>query len=162
MPDTVICDTSPLFYLHRAKCLNLLEKLYHEVTVPRAVADELKEGGKHGVDVPDVREFGWMKIKKVGVPAQIKLIPDLGKGESEVLALGLTQNNHKLILDDKLAREIAKLQKLNFTGTAGVLLRSKTEGYIDDVSVILKRLIENGFFLKDELQLKILKLAGEA
>ena len=60
MPDTVICDTSPLFYLHRAGCLELLEKLYHVITVPQAVADELKEGRMQGMDVPDVRKFGWM------------------------------------------------------------------------------------------------------
>jgi len=161
MPDTVICDTSPLFYLHRAGCLELLEKLYNVITVPQAVAEELKEGRMQGMDVPDVRKFGWMKIKKVGVPAHIKLIPDLGKGESEVLAIGLEEKNHKLILDDKLAREIAKLHKLSFTGTAGVLLRSKNEGYLEEVSVILKRLKEKGFFLRDEIYIEILKLAGE-
>lgn len=161
MPDTVICDTSPLLYLHQVECLELLEKLYGEVTIPYSVAEELKEGGMQGVDVPDVHKFGWMKIKRVGVPAQIKLIPDLGKGELEVLAIGLNEKNHKLILDDKLAREIAKLQNLSFTGTAGVLLRSKNEGHLEEVRAILKRLKENGFFLKDELQLEILKLAGE-
>lgn len=161
MPETVICDTSPLFYLHRVGCLELLKKLYREITVPRAVLEELKEGREKGIDVPDIHKFGWMKVKKASVPAHIKLIPDLGMGESEALALGLNEKHHKLILDDKLAREIAKLHKLSFTGTAGVLLRLKEEGYLEEINGILKRLKENGFFLRDELHFKILKLAGE-
>ena len=36
-----------------------------------------------------------------------------------MLTIGLKKKDHKLILDDKLAREIAKLYKLTFTGTAG-------------------------------------------
>lgn len=161
MPETIICDTSPLFYLHRVGCLGLLEKLYHEIIVPRAVLEELKDGELQGMDVPDIHRFEWMNIKKVGIPEHIKLIPDLGTGESEVLALALNEKNHKLILDDKLAREIAKLHKLSFTGTAGVLLRSKKEGFLEEVNVILNQLKEKGFFLKDELHVKILKLARE-
>jgi predicted nucleic acid-binding protein len=34
MPETVIVDTSPLFYLYRVNCLNILEKLYSTVTIP--------------------------------------------------------------------------------------------------------------------------------
>ena len=79
MPETVVCDTSPLFYLHRAGCLELLEKLYHEITVPGAVVDELNEGSQKGIDVPDIRKFNWIKVKRVQVPAPINLIPDLGK-----------------------------------------------------------------------------------
>ena len=37
MPDLVICDTSPLFYLHRLRHLSLLQNLYHRILVPEAV-----------------------------------------------------------------------------------------------------------------------------
>jgi predicted nucleic acid-binding protein len=57
VPDLVISDTSPLFYLHRLRCLDLLQKLYQWITVPQAVADELKEGGNQSEDVPNIREY---------------------------------------------------------------------------------------------------------
>jgi uncharacterized protein len=41
MPDIVVCDTSPLFYLHRTGYLELLRKLYGEIVVPQAVVAEL-------------------------------------------------------------------------------------------------------------------------
>lgn len=44
MPDQVICDTSPLFYLHRLRHLSLLQKLYHRILVPEAVVAELHAG----------------------------------------------------------------------------------------------------------------------
>ncbi len=100
-----------------------MRKLYDEIIVPNAVIEELAEGKKQGEDVPEINKYQWIKVKKIQVPSQIKLVPDLGKGESEVLALGLDEKQHLLIIDDKLARKIASLQNLKFTGTAGVLLR---------------------------------------
>lgn len=57
MPDVVIVNTSPLFYLHRLGCLNILEKLYGEIVIPGAVVDELNEGKKVGEDVPEITNY---------------------------------------------------------------------------------------------------------
>jgi predicted nucleic acid-binding protein len=62
MPDIVIPDTSPLYYLHRAGALELLRKLYGKVTVPRAVIKELGEGKKQGEDVPDLKKRKGLTI----------------------------------------------------------------------------------------------------
>lgn len=37
MHRKVIVNTSPLFYLHRVKCIEHLEKLYGEIIIPEAV-----------------------------------------------------------------------------------------------------------------------------
>jgi len=42
MPDIVIVNTSPIFYLHRVQQLELFNKLYKTVTVPIAVVKELE------------------------------------------------------------------------------------------------------------------------
>jgi predicted nucleic acid-binding protein len=34
MPDLVISNSSPLFYLHRLRHLDLLQKLYQRIVVP--------------------------------------------------------------------------------------------------------------------------------
>jgi uncharacterized protein len=53
MPDLVISNTSPLFYLHRLRHLNLLQKLYQRIIVPEPVVDELNAGRDLGEDVPN-------------------------------------------------------------------------------------------------------------
>lgn len=89
MHEVIVSNTTPIFYLHRVGYLELLRKLYDEIIVPDAVIEELEEGRKQGEDVPEINKYQWINVKKIQVPSQIKLIPDLGKGESEVLALGL-------------------------------------------------------------------------
>jgi len=54
MPERLtISNTSPLLYLNLINQLELLPKIYQTVTVPQAVVDELAEGAKQGVRVPD-------------------------------------------------------------------------------------------------------------
>ena len=66
-----------------------------------------------------------------------------------------------LIIDDALARKIANLQQIKFTGTAGVLLRAKKEGYIKGLKSIIDKLKETGFYISDKLIVEILKSSGE-
>lgn len=158
---TVIVNTSPLFYLHRAGCLDCLEKLYGEIVIPEAVALELEEGRRIGEDVPVIKNYRWIKVRKVTIPAFIKIISDLGRGEAEVLALGCEEKEPLLIIDDSLARRIAKLQAFKFTGTAGVLLKAKKEGHIAEIKPLIEKLREAGFYLADKLIADILKMSGE-
>jgi predicted nucleic acid-binding protein len=161
MPKVVISNTSPIFYLHRLGYLELLERLYGEILIPYAVLEELKEGERTGEDVPDIGEYKWIKLRNVAVPSSIKTIPDLGKGEAEVLALGLEEKEHLLIIDDSLARKIAKLQSLKFTGTAGILVKAKEKGLINELKPILDLLKDKRFFLREKVIADILKLSGE-
>lgn len=162
MHRIVFANTSPIFYLGKLDYLELLERLYGEVIIPYAVLEELEEGKKADEDVPEISKYKWIKVRRISVPSHINLIPDLGKGEAEVLSLGLEETQHLLIIDDKLARQIAKLQSLKFTGTAGVLLNAKKEGLINEIKPILNRLHDVGFFLRKKLIDDILKLSGEA
>lgn len=162
MHRMVISNTSPIFYLHQLGYLELLKKLYRGVVIPYAVLEELEEGRKAGENVPDVHKYEWIKIRHISVPSHIRIIPDLGKGEAEALALALEEKQHLLIIDDTLARRIAKLHSLKFTGTAGILPKAKKKGLINEVKPILNRLKDCGFFLREELIADILKLSEEA
>lgn len=161
MPDVVIVNTSPLFYLHRLGCLNILEKLYGEIVIPGAVVDELNEGKKVGEDVPEITNYKWIKVKDVTIPAFIKIISDLGQGEAEILALACEEKKPLVIIDDEIARKIAKLQGIKLTGTAGVLLKAKTNNYIPEIKPVLEKLREVGFYLSDRVIAEVLKISGE-
>jgi predicted nucleic acid-binding protein len=161
MPDLVISNTSPLFYLHRLRHLNLLQKLYQQIIVPEAVVDELNAGRDLGQDVPNVKDYDWIEVRPVPAPELVKLITDLGAGEAQVLTLAIGEPGSLVILDDRLAREVARMRNIRITGTAGVLLKAKQEGHISAVAPLLNRLIELDFRLSDDVKARILMLAQE-
>lgn len=161
MPDLVISNTSPLFYLYQLGYLNLLRKLYERIVVPEAVVAELEAGRDQGEDVPDVTDYDWIEVRSIHVPKLVSLITDLGAGESQVLALALEEPDCLVILDDYLAREVASLQSLRITGTAGVILKAKREGYLPAVATLLDKLIQLDFRLSEAVKARILKLAQE-
>jgi len=161
MPEITIVNTSPIFYLHRLGLLEILNKLYGDITIPEAVKNELKKGYVQGEDVPELENYPWIQIMNVGMPEYLNLIVDLGLGESEVLAIATNHPTALVILDDKLARRIAEMQKFRLTGTAGVLLRSKEKGLIPALKPVIEKLLSLNFRLKPDLVKTILELAGE-
>ncbi len=156
-----ICDTSPIQYLHQIGLLDLLGKFYSEVVGPPAVVAELDRSREIGIDLPDIRELPWMKLRSAG-PTTISLpMADLGAGEREVLALGIQFPETLLILDERLAREHAQALHLTFTGTLGILLRAKAEGHVVNIELFLERLTLRGFRLSAKTHAAVLRLAGE-
>jgi predicted nucleic acid-binding protein len=141
--------------------LDLLQKLYQRIIVPEAVVSELKAGRDQGEDTPQVTDYDWIEVQAVRVPHLIRLITDLGAGEAEVLTLALEEPHSLVILDDRLARAVAKLQNLRLTGTAGVLLKSKQEGHLSAVAPLLDTLTQLGFRLSETVKTSILRLAQE-
>lgn len=65
MPDLVISNTSPLFYLHRLGHLDLLRKLYGHIVVPEAVVTELEAGRRQGEHVADITDYDWIEPHSV-------------------------------------------------------------------------------------------------
>lgn len=87
---------------------------------------------------------------------------DLGPGESEVIALGLAHPGSLALLDDRLARRIAAVSGLTHTGTLGVLLKAKSAGLLDAVRPVLDNLRSHGMRIHDDLERRILQMAGES
>ncbi|MEG3437523.1 DUF3368 domain-containing protein [Pannus brasiliensis CCIBt3594] len=162
MPDSpVIVNTSPLLYLHQIGRLNLLQRLYSEILTPLAVVGELEIGKNQGIDVPDIQSLDWIAITPVRSPELIPAIIDLGQGEAEVLALGLEKVRSLLIFDDQLARRIANLYQLKYTGTLGVLVKAKKLGYLPSIAPVIDELRQRGMWLTDRIVEDVLRLAGE-
>jgi predicted nucleic acid-binding protein len=163
MPEQrTICNTSPLLYLHQIDRLNLLKQLYKTVLFPPAVEAELSAGAEQGINVPRLSSYPWLKRVSLVSDASIPLVTDLGRGEAEVIALGLEHPGSRLILDDTLARRIAQLNQLQFTGTVGVIVRAKRVGLVAAVSPIVSQLRKSGLWLSDSLIAEVLRQAGEA
>lgn len=160
-PSAVITNTSPLLYLHQVGYLNILQQLYRAVLIPPAVRQELEEGRRKGLDVPDVNSLAWLHIRPVASAILVPAVVDLGQGEAEVLALGLEIPESLLILDDQLARRIADLHALRYTGTLGVLVKTKQAGHLSSVHAVITALREKGMWLSDAIVEETLRLSGE-
>ncbi len=160
MPE-VVCNTSPIQYLYQLGALDLLPRLVGRVIFPVAVVDELAAGRAAGVALPDPTQLEWAQIRHPISERAVRLVTDLGPGESEVLMLGLELPDSLLILDDGLARRVAESLGLRFTGTLGLLLDAKRAGLIPAVSPLLDQLQELRFRLAPHTRRAVLDLAGE-
>jgi predicted nucleic acid-binding protein len=157
----VICNTSPLQYLHQLGLLHLLPKLAGRVTVPAAVVVELEAGRKHGVNLPDLTGLNWLDICHAASEPVLPLVVDLGPGETEVLALALERRGAIVVLDDNLARHVALTLRIPLTGTLGVLLSAKRSGLIPAVAPCLDQLQDLRFRLAPATRNAVLTLSGE-
>jgi len=160
MPE-VIVDTSPLQYLHQLDLLDLLPEFYGKILIPESVVREIAAGHALGVALPELRTLRWMEVRRVSGLSVLPLVSDLGAGEREVLALALETENPLVVLDDALARRVARRLELTMTGTLGLLLKAKQTGRIARLEPFLDRLESLNFRLDRETRSSTLKLAGE-
>jgi len=160
-PDHLaLINTSPLLYLHQVGQLEVLPQLYSHIIAPITVEQELAVGKASNINVPDLSRLDWLQVQAVK-PAAVPNVIDLGRGEAEVIALGLENPDSLLILDDQLGRKIAKFYRLRCTGTLGVLIKAKQSGYLEAIAPIIASLKKQGMWLTDEIMATALKLAGE-
>ena len=160
MPE-IISDTSPLQYLFQANLLDLLQKLYGQITIPEAVLDEITAGRTLGIRLPDLTEIPWVLVRQVRHPVSRPVAPDLGAGERAVLALAIETGDSLALLDDALARRHARLLKIAFTGTLGVLSKAKEQGHLHALAPVIDKLEALGFRLDPTTRTAVLRLAHE-
>jgi hypothetical protein len=158
----IICNTSPFQYLHQAGQLELLPSLAGRVSIPPAVVMELAAGRALGLDLPSPESLPWVTVETPRSLPGLALVRDLGEGESQVLALALEcQEPRAAILDDLLARQMAKRLDIPHVGTLGVLIQAKAAGLLPELSPVVVRLEALGFRLAARTRAEVLRMAGE-
>lgn len=151
MRKIIISDTSCLIILSKIGQLELLHKLYREVTTTPEIAEEF------GETLPS-----WLKIAEVEDKLRQQILElQIDKGESSAIALALQIPGSTLILDDIKARKVATKLKLTITGTLGIILKAKRSGHISSVKKVLDDIKTTNFRISPELETIILKEAGE-
>lgn len=157
----IICNTSPLQYLHQVGLLDVVHTLVGRLTVPSAVMAELEEGRARGVDLPDLQQLDWVSIRAPQSRVAVPLVTDLGPGETQVLMLALETSDAIVVLDDALARQLAETLGIRLTGTLGLLLDAKRAGLVPALVPVLDQLHNLRFRLAPHTRAAVLKLAGE-
>ncbi|AIE76293.1 DUF3368 domain-containing protein [Synechocystis sp. PCC 7338] len=86
----------------------------------------------------------------------------LDPGESEAIALAIEIDAERLLIDERLGRDIATNYGLKLRGLLGLLINAKQQGMIPMLRPILDRLIKQaGFRVSPTLYARILQEAGE-
>ena len=158
----VIVNSTPLIALCHVNRLDVLKELYGEVTIPQAVYDEIsvKENSVCKKTVDEALE--WIHVQKIqNIMAKAMFKSQLHDGEVEVMILAKEQDADIDIIDDQNAKKYAKYLGLPVTGTLGILIRAKQEGYIAELKPILDVMVQNGIYIKTGLIEHCLELVGE-
>ena len=77
------------------------------------------------------------------------------------MILAREQKADLVIIDDDAAKKTAIFLGLNVTGTLGVLLKAKREGYLEKVEPVINELLRDGLFISDTVKSYVLREAGE-
>ena len=161
----LVLNATPLIYLCKIGLSNILKEFPETKYVPPMVIEETVKRGKI-LGAPDafmieklVNE-GIIRVKKPIKNEFIRIIaqiPELHDAEVQVIALA-KELGGIAILDDSVARQVAKIFNIEVHGTVYLILRRYYEGKISKkkVKVTLDKMIAAGWWISAEDYAKIL------
>lgn len=144
----VVADASPLIVLVNIGCVDVLPKLFQEVTIPPQIAVELASTLRPQA----VRDFiahrpSWLIERK---PAGTEKIPKLDLGEREAISLARELHAELLLIDEVLGRKAALGRKLRIAGTIGVLEMAAAAKMVD-LADVFERVKKTDFWISHQL-----------
>ncbi|MCF3609283.1 hypothetical protein L2E81_22920 [Planktothrix agardhii 1033] len=106
-----------------------MTSLYTEVLVPFEVCQEILIGGSSNFAIAEFTDANWLQKQPNLLNISPLLLNSLDIGEASVIQLALNENIPTVCIDESVGRRIARLSGLSVTGSIGILLRAKQEGY---------------------------------
>jgi len=85
----------------------------------------------------------------------------LGQGELEAIALYKNKEADFLLIDDRRAKNFAKLNGINVIGSLGVMILAKDKGLIEFIREDLEKLLNSNLFISQSLIDRVLFEVGE-
>ena len=164
MPNTseIVINTSPLIAIVAAMGdFNVLQSLYTNVIVPFEVSQEILIGGTKGLGVTEFQADFWLQKQTVPVNISPILLNSLDIGEASVIQLALNNNISTVCIDEAVGRRIARLSGLAVTGSIGILLRAKKEGYPLSIKTAIEKMLNHNIRLSQRVINFALKEADE-
>ena len=155
----IVADSSALIALAICDGVSLLDQLFGEIRVPQAVFDEVTIEGKPAAAT--LRGYLADKVTASDMADFVIAAVGLGEGELEAMALYKRLHADYLLIDDRRARKIARLNQTKITGSQGVLLLAKHEGVVERVAPFLERLRASDIRVSEKLINRTLGLAEE-
>jgi len=141
----------PLIALSLVGQLQVLPALYNNVLVPEAVWHEVVESGFGRAGSAELKTAQWIEvIPSIAVDSFLEV--DLGRGESQVIAVARARGAGLVLIDELLARRVAgQVYSLRVKGSAGILVQAKKAGMIPAVRPLLGEMKKHGYYLSARL-----------
>lgn len=164
MPEAreIVINTGPLIALVAAVGdLEVLRQLYERVLVPYEVGAEVLAPNKRRFAALEFDAASWLekKNKPIALPPQLKNV--LGAGEAAVVQWALTEHIPLVCIDETVGRRTARVSGLRVTGSLGVLLRAKREGFPVAIAQAVQAMRKHGIWLSDAVADLAVREAGE-
>lgn len=154
----MIIDTTLLIFYAKINHLHLLNAVYKTVIIPEQV---YAEAVTQAIEFPDsILIRGFIQQKKIHIKVLspdahdlvthlTKTYSNLNKGEAQAIALALQEKETEVLLDDNVARTIAKKYGLVPHGSLHILLLAYQKKVItrEQVFFLLRELIEAGLWI---------------
>lgn len=158
----VIVNTTPLIALCHVGQLDLLKKMYGKILIPQAVYNELSEKKESICKKQVDNSLGWIHVENIeNQMAKSMFKTQLYDGEVEVMILAKEKNADIVIIDDANAKKYAKYLKLPVTGTLGVLISAKRQGYICELKSVIQEMINKNIYISEKFMELCLRQVDE-
>ena len=139
---SVFSNTTPFIALSSVGHLSLLPQLFGAIHIVDAVAAECAAGGP--IPVPPMQELAWVTIVSVPLPEPGSVLWDLGAGERMTLHAAMLNKANRVLIDEKIGRNLAEHLGLAVTGTLGVVLKARQLGLVASFSALVLHMRPRG------------------
>jgi predicted nucleic acid-binding protein len=149
----VLSDSGPLIALSKINYLYILNEFFSDIIIPQAVWTEVVEKGEERPGCKEVRDANWILVNEVKNILGIEALKhEIGVGESETIILAKELNADLVLIDDRIAKEIAISMGLNVTGTLAIIHEAIKRRIIHkDFREIVKMMKKNNIWINDEI-----------
>ncbi len=145
----LIADSSALIALASCNSLSLLDSLFHEVSIPKEVYEEIAVKGKQFSE--ELKSYLQNKIVQVDLDGFIISDDSLDLGELSAMLLYKKVKADLLLVDDKKGRKIAKLNEIKIIGSLGVLILAKSKNLIPEIKPLIIQMKKSEIHLAEDI-----------
>ncbi len=137
--------------------------IYGKIIIPVAVYEEMTGLGYNVSGTIEVKTWSWIEKRELKNRLLLAgLENELHWGESETIALAVSLDAERVIIDENPGIKKAISLGLNVIGILGIFLIAKQTRLITNIQPLIDDLIAKaGFLINQRLYLDVLKLAQE-
>ncbi|MDA3938081.1 MAG: DUF3368 domain-containing protein [Spirochaetia bacterium] len=150
--EELVINTGPILTLIAGiGDLSLLNVLYKRVLVSFEVSEEIEAGGAAGFGIIEFKKSNFLEkwSKPLTITPFLRNALDLG--EASVIQLALDENISTVCIDESMGRRIARLNGLRLTGSIGILIRAKQNGFDFSMLEVINRMKSQGIYLSQKI-----------
>ena len=163
----VISDTTPIISLLKINRLELLEKLFGTVQIPKGVFSELTENQRFQNEAKIVKASSFIQVVNEIDENYVSLLrrsTGLDLGESEAIYLSDNGKADLLLMDEVRGREVATRMGIRIMGTIGILTIAYEDSLIskDEIIEAIETLRDAGRHISERLYEQLMNMIDNA